>query len=51
MEERKMKKDKCIDCGRGFKKLTKEGRCAGCYQEKHKKWSDEFIDSSDKAGK
>ena len=35
-------KIKCKKCGKGYKKITKEGYCAICYKDVYKKWSPEF---------
>lgn len=32
----------CLKCKGHFKKLTKEGLCAGCHLDKYGKWSKEF---------
>ena len=39
--------DKCKNCKKNYKVLTKEGLCAYCFQDEHKSWSSDFS-SSDK---
>jgi len=36
-------KEKCKKCGKGYRKLTREGLCAICFKDVHGKWSSDFT--------